>query len=162
MIEKGSKTSAHVIRFHRDNEVEKDKEKGIVRGRAQLSESDLMILFENHRSGLLLCSLSHSPSLCLSLSPLPQRPRRSLATKCHGQRAQCGCRRGVGVGQVSETAALSSSNRWCHPRELVCSLSSVLVCPHRPTLSLPLPSLAVRIIRSELSSSNGRGWLCLH
>lgn len=49
MIEKGSQTNAHLIRYHRDNEIEKDHEKGIVRGRAQLSEADLMALFEAHR-----------------------------------------------------------------------------------------------------------------
>jgi hypothetical protein len=49
MIDKGSKTNAHLIRYHRDNEIEKDRETGIVRGRTQLSESDLMALFEAHR-----------------------------------------------------------------------------------------------------------------
>jgi hypothetical protein len=50
MIDKGAKSSAHLIRFHRDNEIEKEKETGIMKGRTQLSETDLMNLFEIHRS----------------------------------------------------------------------------------------------------------------
>lgn len=49
MIDKGAKTNAHLIRYHRDNEVEKERETGIVKGRAQLSEDELVALFEAHR-----------------------------------------------------------------------------------------------------------------
>jgi hypothetical protein len=40
---------AQIIRFHRDNKVESDKEKGIVQGRVQLKEAELVDVFSAFR-----------------------------------------------------------------------------------------------------------------
>ena len=49
MMGKGATKSAHLIRYYKDNKIEEDKEKGIVRGRAQLTEDELVALFDYKR-----------------------------------------------------------------------------------------------------------------
>jgi len=41
---------AQIIRYHRDNNVESNLEKGIVQGRAQLKEEELVALFSAFRN----------------------------------------------------------------------------------------------------------------
>eukprot|EP00602_Paraphysomonas_sp_CaronLab_P010525 CAMPEP_0185028818 /NCGR_PEP_ID=MMETSP1103-20130426/14839_1 /TAXON_ID=36769 /ORGANISM="Paraphysomonas bandaiensis, Strain Caron Lab Isolate" /LENGTH=168 /DNA_ID=CAMNT_0027563355 /DNA_START=22 /DNA_END=524 /DNA_ORIENTATION=- len=43
--------NAALIRFHKDNKIEDDRKKGIVRGRAQLREAELMALLDQCRDG---------------------------------------------------------------------------------------------------------------
>lgn len=42
---------APIIRYHRDNKVESDKENGIVQGRVQLKEAELIDIFTAFRFG---------------------------------------------------------------------------------------------------------------